>query len=261
MDKRSTFFIYKRREMGILVFLAVLVTVFAFTLGVHLGKTVGPKGVGPAPSPAIAVGTVEDEVPNVQEFAENAAKVHQAADESLDQAAHDEAVRTGLKLDTPRQIELPAKPKSHEAGATTETEHKAQAEHAAPAEHGAAAEHAAPAEHGAPTEHAEAAPAHEGVAPAEHASTPSVPAAQRPSPEGKYTLQIGSHAKMEEAEAQANVLEAAGLKPILRSADVKGMKRFRLFVGGYPNHEAAQKAGKLYQKQQIIDSYVVANMP
>ena len=40
MEQKQRFFIYDRKEMGVLLFLGVMVAIFAFTLGVHLGKKV-----------------------------------------------------------------------------------------------------------------------------------------------------------------------------------------------------------------------------
>jgi hypothetical protein len=55
-------------------------------------------------------------------------------------------------------------------------------------------------------------------------------------------------------------LRAHGLKPFVRSAQVKGLgTRFRLFVGGFDSREDAEKAGHAYQAQHVIHSYLVSN--
>ncbi|HLD98805.1 MAG TPA: SPOR domain-containing protein [Bdellovibrionota bacterium] len=237
MQQKQRLFIYSRREMGVLVLLGVLIAAFAFTLGVHLGKRVGPKStVSSATFPA-AVPTVEDEIPNPQEFAEHLKGTHLAADESLDQSAHDEVARTGLKLEVGRQVSLPRGAKSDNAGATSPEGPQFKT-----------------------------APAQDSGATATRGSTSStddlkgIPAALRPAPAGKYTIQIGSHPALKEAAEQANTVEALGLQPYLRSAEIRGKgKWFRLYVGGFSTREAAEKAGQLYRDQHLIDSFVVAN--
>lgn len=122
MEKKSSFFIYDGREMGILIALGLLVALFAFTLGVHLGKKVGPKGFMERSRETKLVQTDTDKFPNRQELNEQEKGVNQALGESLNQSLHDEVARTGVKLDTPRQIYLPSAARSRAAGATTLTE-------------------------------------------------------------------------------------------------------------------------------------------
>src|SRR6476620_4017053 len=113
VEQKQRFFIYDRKEMGVLLLLGVLVAVFAFTLGVHLGKRVEQKPSTPAPheapTEAVAVPTVPDQLPNRQELTEQSKGAQQAADETLSQALHEEVARTGIKLDTPKQTQLPEK--------------------------------------------------------------------------------------------------------------------------------------------------------
>ena len=207
--------------MGVLILLGLMIAVFAFTLGVHLGKKVSPKSSFDVGKEASSLGGAEDAIPNNVEIAEQAKGAQQAADESLDQAAHDEVERTGIKLDVPRQVNLPGKVRSQNAGATTD---------------------AAIAEHKA-----------------EDPGLKAIPAAMRPAPAGKFTLQIGSHRLLDEAKGQADRVESHGLQPFLRAADIKGKgKWYRIFVGGYPSKDAATKAGNKYRDQGLIDSFVVS---
>lgn len=227
MEQKQRFFIYDRKEMGVLLLLGVMVAIFAFTLGVHLGKRVGPSSVAQGPGDAETVPTVPDKIPNRQELTEQAKGAQQAADESLNQALHDEVARTGIKLDTPRQLALPEKPVSKNAGATTETP-PVQVKQEAPDE--------------------------------KPASAPEVDAValHRTAPEGHFTLQIGSYPVLEEARDQADSLEALGLKPYMRPATVRGKQWYRLYVGGFNTKEAAEQVGARYVTQHMIEAYIVA---
>jgi cell division septation protein DedD len=203
MEQKQRLFIYDRKEMAVLILLAVMVAVFAFTLGVHLGKRVGgaemaaPVAIQPSPAP-----TQPDEVPNRQDIAEQTPAAQQASDEALNRELHDEVSRTGIKMDTPRQVELPEKSR-----------------------------------------------------------VKSIPAANRPTPHGKYTLQVGSHQKLDEANDQVEALEALGLKPFLRQVDLKAKGRwYRVYLGGFTSREDAEQSGASYRAKKMIESFIVSNM-
>lgn len=119
MERKARLFIYDRREIAVLILLGVMVALFAFTLGVHLGKRVHPHALGVVPRDTRSAETVPDQIPNRQELTEQGKAAPQAGDEALTQALHDEVSKTGVKLDTPRQVELPDEPISENAGATT----------------------------------------------------------------------------------------------------------------------------------------------
>ncbi len=112
---RPKLFIYDRKEVLLLLLIAVMVAIFSFTLGVHLGKKVTLSQKVHLPGDASLVGTEADAIPNRQELAEQAKGVQQAGDESLGQALHDEVTKTGIKLNVPKQVELPKVTKSEKA--------------------------------------------------------------------------------------------------------------------------------------------------
>ncbi len=225
MEHKQRLFIYDRKEMGVLILLAVMVSVFAFTLGVHLGKKVGLKMPGQGADTHSAA-TQGDELPNRQELTEHGKGVQQAVEESLNQSLHDEVGRTGIKLEVPRQVDLPSNPaKRAEKSEKTEKATAEKSDAASPA------------------------------------AIAGVPAALRPAPEGVFTLQIGSHPNLDEAKDQVDALEKLGFKPYLRAAEVKGKgKWFRIFLGGYPSKDAAEKAGQKYQSEQVVESFVVSKI-
>src|SRR5262245_49468076 len=120
MQQKQRVFIYDRKEMGVLTLLGVMVAVFAFTLGVHLGKKVAAQPKNPAQTGETApVATVPDQVPEARDLHEQAKGVEQAADETLSQSLKEEVGQTGVKTEKPVQVDLPKKPKTENAGATT----------------------------------------------------------------------------------------------------------------------------------------------
>ncbi|MBY0470033.1 SPOR domain-containing protein [bacterium] len=229
-SSKPRFFIYDRREMGVLVLLAVLVALFAFTLGVHLGKRVAPKGAVAHSNPeTLLAETVDDRVPEKTELNEQGKNGPQAADETMTQILHEEVNRTGIKLTPGRQVNLPGTPKAPNAGATTLKE-----------------------------PHAKIAPTHKLETGAELVK--SIAAGMREAPHGKYTLQVGSHTDLKEAQNQVLSLEGLSMKPYLRAVDLGEKGRwYRIYLGGYSSRDDAMKAGNQYRTAKLIDSFVVAN--
>ena len=215
MEQKQRLFIYDRKEMIVLVLLGVMVAVFAFTLGVHLGKALPEKSTGAlAGAPPLAA-TVPDQLPNRQELTEQAKSAPQVADETLNQSLHDEVTTIGMKLETPRQVDLPRKTRSANGGATAGST----------------------------------------------ADILNIAAAQRVAPDGKFTLQIGSYPNLVEAKDQVDSMEALGLKPWLREAQVKGKGRwFRVFLGGFTAKDEAEQAGQRYRTRHMIESYIVSKI-
>jgi cell division septation protein DedD len=221
VNSKEQLFIYGRKEIAVLVFLGVLVTVFAFTLGVHLGKKIAPATVVHS-GDTRAIVTEADQIPDRVELTEQSKGAPKAADEALDQAAHEEVARTGIKIDKYRQIELPDKAKSKNEGATTLSDQDRKKA---------------------------------------RIDIKMIPAAIRPTPEGKFTLQIGSYPELNEAKDLVDALEALGLRPYLRVADIKNKgKWFRVYMGGFASKDAANQAGEGYKSKHVINSYIIAKM-
>jgi cell division septation protein DedD len=222
MDQKQRLFIYDRREVITLIMLGLMVAAFAFTLGIHLGKRVKAKGAAEVAMDPAQVPTLQDSVPNKGELTEQAKGAQAAADDELSQTLKSEVDKSKIKLNTPRQVQLPENTKSKNAGATTlQSVQKAEQD----------------------LEAARATPEKRSAADL-----------------AKYTLQVGSYPSENEAQEQVDSLRAHGLKPFLRSAQVKGLgTRFRLFVGGFGSREDAEKAGHAYQVQHVIHSYLVSN--
>lgn len=120
MEHRSQIFIYERRELLILILLATTVAVFAFTLGVHLGKRVhSPAEFFSKTTAHAPVETAEDQLPTSVEISDQVTGIQRAARDILDETIKNEVSRTGVKLEPHRQVSLPEKTASANKGATT----------------------------------------------------------------------------------------------------------------------------------------------
>ncbi|MBI4925303.1 MAG: SPOR domain-containing protein [Bdellovibrio sp.] len=109
MTEKPKFYIYARQEMKIVIFLSIAVIFFAFTLGVHLGKRISPKGTFSSPKDPTAVKALSDVTPDRNEIIEQTQGVSETSEEEVHQALQEEIKETGLRLEKSRQVDLPAK--------------------------------------------------------------------------------------------------------------------------------------------------------
>lgn len=251
-------FIYDRKEVTVLTVLGVLVALFAFTLGVHLGKKVrGGLGSWTGPD-AQSVDTATDKIPEPGDLTEQSKGAFGAVDDTLSHMLRDEVEKAGLKLDQGRQIDLPKGTVSKEGGATTEYKAKDLAE--APSAQPEAPAHSEAAASGSQkTEAAHAAPKADSVPSAPKGSAPAKPAATEAAmPSGKFTLQVGSHPSLAESVEQMDRLKAQGLEAFRKSVDLKEKGLWhRVYLGGYASKDEAEKAGAKFRDQHLVESFVV----
>lgn len=248
---RQRMFIYDRKEVTVLTVLGVLVALFAFTLGVHLGKKVrGGLGSWTGPD-AQSVDTSTDKIPEPGDLTEQSKGAFGAVDDTLSHMLRDEVEKAGLKLDQGRQIDLPKGTVSKEGGATTEYKAKDLAEAPAHSETAAAGAQKSDPAHAAPK--ADSVPsAPKGSAPAQ----PAAPEAAMTS--GKFTLQVGSHPTLAESVEQMDRLKSQGLEAFRKSVDLKEKGLWhRVYLGGYASKDEAEKAGAKFRDQHLVESFVV----
>lgn len=238
-------FIYERREMAVLTSLCLIMGLFTFTLGIHLGKDVGIRIESSGGSEHKLVTTIKDQMPTNQELVGPNKTTQQALEESLNQSLHDEVVRTGLRLNPAFQTELPDEPKTHNAGATT-LKHTTSRN---------AESHEHTTSQNADIHASEGNRAISSVAESAHDSSTKNPHADGEA----YVLQIGSFPKLSEAEKKISELAHLKLQPFMKEVEVKGKgKWFRLYLGGFPTQLAAEKAGKSYIAQHKIQTFIVS---
>lgn len=237
MDQKRRLFIYDRKEVGVLILLGVGVALFAFTLGVHLGKQVVPKTVETAgeAKPVEPLTAAQEQAPSRTEISQEVKNVPGAVDETLDQSLRDEIAKTGLQVEKPRQVELPEKLRKKdttapEVGAVDHADSqvlplKNEASHQTPA-----------------------------------AAVKSAPASG--SPASRYTLQVGSYPSLSDAEPELLKLNENGLRAEVREVEITGKgKWYRLFVGQFDTVKDADKAGKNFRKERRIADFVVVRSP
>lgn len=235
MDQKRRLFIYDRKEVGVLILLGVGVALFAFTLGVHLGKQVVPKAaetVGEA-KPVDPLVPAESQAPSRVEISGEVKNVPAAVDETLDQSLRDEIAKTGMKVDQARQVELPREIHQEAKGPEVGNDESApEPKKRAAADHGQREAH------------------------------PATTAVSERPVASRYTLQVGSYPSLREAEPELLKLNENGLRAEVREVELAGKgKWFRLFVGQFESAKDAEKAGKSFKKERRIAEFVVVRAP
>jgi cell division protein FtsN len=82
---------------------------------------------------------------------------------------------------------------------------------------------------------------------------PSIPA------KGQFTVQVGSHNNVEEANAQAAKLSAAGFEPRIVSVDIPKRGRwYRIQTGSFSNRDEANRYGAQIVAKGAAGNFVVA---
>jgi cell division protein FtsN len=222
MAKPKKFFIYRSSEMFFLILIAVVVSVLAFTLGIHFGKKIGSKMASTVQEPqhesAKAVETAPDQVPGQHELVEEVKRAEDQSDDILDKKLHEEVTKRGIQLENPREVALPDETKTQNAGATE-------------------------------AEKAKTAQAKDNLTKSKGEEVP------------KFTLQIGSFPNFEEAKSKAGALEESGETPFVGFAKVNGKDWYRVYVGSFESKQDAQERGIEYKKKGIVSSFVITKMP
>jgi len=142
MRKQHPLFIYDQREVVTLSMLAAVGAVFMFTLGLHMGKRLGSRPVIEiTPTEGKGLSAAQDKVPNRQELFEQGRQAGEAAERILGDTLQEEVMKNQLRLEVPRQVELPEGTKSARAGATNLEQESQKPKKASESHHGPSGAH------------------------------------------------------------------------------------------------------------------------
>jgi len=244
MNQRSRLLVYERKEVVLLGILSILVALFAFTFGIHLGKRVPPKS-RPAAAEGSAAGWVNpisDQAPTRAEAQDKVPEAATGAAEAADRELEAEVERTGIHLDKPIPVDLPA----------TTVGEKMAGKDSADSERKASPESAATAESRTAPESAPAVGSRSADGLAE--------ALARPAPAGAFALQVFAAPVGQSASLEASIarLTRAGIEPWAREVEIPGKGTWiRLQVGGFDTRDSARKRAIAWKAAGAIEGFVV----
>lgn len=233
MERKPRILIFERKEFLLLLGLAVLVAVFVFTFGIHLGKRVPPRTVRTGEAAVPEVNQIADHKTTRHDLQDQVLQAQGAADVIADETLRDETAKAGIRLDPYKQVELPAK---------TVAEKKA-----APAKQESAAPEAR----------------REGEPGAKEEASLVSRALKRPLPEGDYCLQIASFAVSDAARLETALgrWAKAGVEPLVRQTEIAGKGQwYRVYHGSFASRPEADQAGAELKKLGKVSSYVVTRI-
>ena len=222
MQKSEKFFIFSWKELFVLGLLVVTALGFCFTLGLHYGKQIRvEEQVVEAPAPKVE-GSPETTPPRAV-LDQGAQYVDQATKEAIAGATEKAAAESGIKLDHPKPVELPAEKTVHPPLALP-----------------TAVTHPPVGEEEEEEEEVEEKSAEKEKPPTEI-----------------YSVQLGSYPNMAAARKKTGVFTKRGLKTEVRTAKVNGETRYRVVLSGFKSRKAAEAKGKELVSKRKIESFVV----
>ena len=112
-------FVFTGNEIVVLALISLMMAVFTFTVGVHLGKRVGNRPAVELKSYSSLITQLPDRIPDRDELTERAKGAEKIVDETLNQDLYDEVIRSGVQLHHSHEVDLPSQTKGPTGGATT----------------------------------------------------------------------------------------------------------------------------------------------
>ncbi len=223
MQKSEKFFIFSWKELFVLGLLVVTALGFCVALGLHYGKQIRGDEQG-GETPAAKVEGAHEATPSRAVLDQGAQYVDQATQAAIDGATEKAAAESGIKLDHPKPVELPAEKSVHPPmSLPTAVTHPPVSED---------------------EEEEEKEVAEKG------AEKPAAPAET-------FAVQLGSYPTPQAARKKMGVFTKRGLKTEVRTAKVNGETRYRVVLSGFKSRKAAEAKGKELVSKRKIESFVV----
>jgi cell division protein FtsN len=223
MDSKTKLYVFAKKEVALIFIFMILIAITSFVLGVKIGKNYSLEMAGITPE--------------------------------------DQKKVVDLLSKKEEQLEDIKKNAESHTVESSDVEHKLQEKIAS--EFGNGKE--VPAAHG--EAHAEAAHGTAPATPVSHAPNMSVEpkheaAASRDGLSGKFTIQLGSHRTLKEAEDFAEGFKARGYDPIINQIDIKGKGTwYRVSLGAFNNMEEAKSYIAKEKTLFIGQDYAIVKMP
>ncbi len=218
-EKSEKFFIFSWKELTVISLLALISITFFFTLGLHYGKKIGTD----SSHQQAVTGKLEESpenLPNRESLEQASHSALVATEESIKNVTEGELDQAGVKLEAPKQVDLPSNKMKPEIKVIPAPKAAAQAS----------------AEADAPKQGVAKAAAHG---------------------KGKFAIQLGSFASKAEALSHIKTYGKKGLHTEIQEAVVSGSTRFRVVLPGFANKHGADDRAKELKSEKKISGFVI----
>lgn len=237
--KKHKLYLYDRNELTLLTLMFAVALLFTFTLGLHLGKGLGLKVApgGEESAPTARLEGADESLPSREELDSKIPGIDSAVVDALSRTLQEEVAKTGVRLDVPRQVELPKGARSEKLEKHMKVE---------------------PAAAPKPSKLEETMEKIDVAKRDETGFAKQIDTSVKPF----YQLQIGSYPTEDEANKKAKLLEMAGYQPRVHKSNL-GSKGtwYRVLVGEFETTAQAEAYGKEQVKNRSLDSYIVIKKP
>lgn len=225
METKNDILLFNKKEVSVIIVLLALVAIFSFTLGIKLGQKLNNSKVDVDQSHTEApLSAVEQETEH--EVDAHAAPITAKEKHEQDQAAVEEAIEKA-KQSLDHEVQA-LKAGSGKAVPMSFPNEKKEEQYKNNKVHST-------------TGHAE--------------KNPTKLAA------GKYTLQVGSHRTIEEANAQVKELRDKGFDSFYLGVEIPGKGTwYRVGIGMYPTKEMAESSANNLKKTKEMPTFIIQKM-
>lgn len=229
MDEKTKLYVFSKREVALIFLFMFLIALTSFVFGVKIGKSYsyGESGLAPVDRERVDLMSGQEEA------------VNEVLDESKQESSSGESA-----MKAPDMEDLNKKLEQHIQDETSGKQAKPQMEAAEPKK--------------------KTPPAHVSNQMVEPAPGVAVPKAEgeraatsQDKYSGKYTIQLGSHRSLDEAEAFAEGFRVRGYNPIVNEVEIPGRGVwYRVSLGAFDSitdaKEYVKKENSLFQGQEYV---------
>lgn len=229
MDEKTKLYVFSKREVALIFLFMFLIALTSFVFGVKIGKSYsyGESGLEPVDRQRVDLMSGQEEA------------VNEVLDESKKESNSEQP-----EMKTPDMEDLNKKLEQHIQDETSGKQAKPQMEASEPKKKAQATQ-----------------VSNQMIEPAPGVAVPKVEGQKSTTSQdqysGKYTIQLGSHRSLDEAEAFAEGFRVRGYNPIVNEVEIPGRGVwYRVSLGAFDSitdaKEYVKKENSLFQGQEYV---------